>query len=36
MTIPENNILATQVLTTVMDGKPVYGDIWYVLFLMAA
>jgi predicted amidohydrolase YtcJ len=27
MTIPENNILATQVLTTVMDGKPVYGDI---------
>ena len=27
MTVPENNILATQVLATVMDGKPVYGDI---------
>jgi predicted amidohydrolase YtcJ len=27
MIIPESIILATQVLTTVMDGKPVYGDI---------
>lgn len=27
MTIPEDVILATQVLTTVMDGKPVYGDL---------
>lgn len=26
MTVPEDAILATQVLTTVIDGKPVYGD----------
>jgi predicted amidohydrolase YtcJ len=27
MTVPAKNILATQVLATVMDGKLVYGDI---------
>lgn len=27
MTIPANKILATQVLTTAMDGKAIYGEI---------
>lgn len=27
MTVPEDQILATQVLATVMDGEPIYGHI---------